>query len=47
MVDKIRDIALVGHGSSGKTSLAEVMLYNAGVLKRFGRVDEGNTAMEF
>ncbi len=47
MVDKIRDIALVGHGSSGKTSLAEVMLYNAGVLKRIGSVEEGNTAMDF
>ncbi|OQX25893.1 MAG: translation elongation factor G [Desulfobacteraceae bacterium IS3] len=47
MVDKLRNIALVGHGSSGKTSLAEVMLYKAGVTNRLGRVEDGNTAMDF
>lgn len=45
--DKLRNIALVGHGSAGKTSLAEVMLYSTGVINRQGRVEDGNTAMDF
>ncbi len=43
----IRNIALVGHGGTGKTSLAEVMIYNTGALKRLGRVDDGNTVADF
>ena len=46
-VEKLRNITLVAHSGAGKTSLAEAMLFKAGVLKRLGRVEEGNTAMDF
>ena len=50
MSDKInqtRTIALVGHGGAGKTSLAEAMLFNTKAIDRLGKVDEGNTALDF
>ncbi|MFW5636970.1 MAG: elongation factor G [Thermodesulfobacteriota bacterium] len=47
MVEKLRNIALIAHSGAGKTSLAEVMLFNAGAITRHGRVEEGNTAMDF
>ncbi len=47
MADKLRNIALIAHGGSGKTSLAEVMLFNTGVTTRLGRVEDGNAAMDF
>ena len=47
MVDRIRNIALVAHNGAGKTSLAEVMLFNTGVINRHGRIEDGNTAMDF
>ncbi len=50
MSDKInqtRTIALVGHGGAGKTSLAEAMLFNTKAIDRLGKVDEGNTSLDF
>lgn len=47
MAENLRNIALVAHGGSGKTSMAEIMLFKAGVTKRLGRVEDGNTAMDF
>jgi elongation factor G len=46
-VDKLRDIAFIGHGGAGKTSLAEAILYDAGAINRLGRIEDGNTALDF
>jgi len=46
-IESLRNIALVAHSGAGKTSLAEAMLYDSGTIKRLGRVEDGNTAMDF
>lgn len=46
-VETIRNLTLVGHGGSGKTSLAEAFLYTAGSTTRLGRVEEGNTVSDY
>ncbi len=46
-VESLRNIALVAHSGAGKTSLAEAMLYDSGTIKRMGRVEDGNTALDF
>lgn len=45
--EKIRNIALISHGGAGKTTLTEAMLGNTGVLKRVGRVEDGNTTTDY
>src|SRR5881398_2099393 len=43
----IRNVALVGHSGSGKTQLASAALADAGMVNRFGKVDDGTTVTDF
>ena len=45
-LDKLRNIGLLGHGGSGKTSTGEVMLFAAGATQRLGRVEDGSSAFD-
>jgi elongation factor G len=45
--DKIRNIGLVGHGGTGKTSLAEAMLFHTGANTRIGKVDDDSSVMNY
>ena len=46
-VNKIRNVCIMGHGSDGKTSLVESLLFTAGMTDRVGKVPEGNTVCDF
>lgn len=46
-ITKIRNIALAGHNGSGKTALAEALLFKAGVTDRLGKSAEGNTVCDY
>lgn len=45
--DEIRNVVLLGHGGSGKTSLAEAMAYVSGATSRMGKISDGNTISDF
>ena len=45
--EKLRNVVLLGHGGSGKTSLAEAMLFDTGAVNRLGSVDEGTSVADW
>jgi len=46
-VEALRNVGLFGHQGSGKTSLAEAMLFTSGAIDRIGRTDEGSAVTDF
>lgn len=45
--ENLRNIAVVGHGQTGKTSLVSAILFNTGMTNRFAKVDQGNTVTDY
>ena len=46
-INKIRNVAFVGHGDSGKTSLTEAILYDSKMITRLGNIGQGNTTTDY
>ncbi len=47
LLQKQRTCALIGHGGTGKTSVAEMLLFAAGSISRLGKIEEGTTALDY
>jgi len=45
--ESLKNVAFVGHGQTGKTSLVSAILYNTGMVNRLGKVDQGNTVTDY
>lgn len=45
--EKIRNVAILGHGSCGKTTLVEALAFSTGAIERLGRVEDGNTVSDY
>jgi len=45
--DEIRNVAILGHGSAGKTSLTEALLFKTGAINRMGRIEDGSTVSDW
>ncbi len=45
--EDLRNIAVIGHGQSGKTSLVSAFLFNSGMVNRLGKVDQGNSVTDY
>lgn len=46
-LENIRNVVLLGHSGTGKSSLSEAILFTAGVINRLGKIDEGTTTSDY